>query len=203
MKKLRGQTLVIASHNEGKLREIAELVRPYGVSAVAAKALGLESPEETGATFEENARIKAHFVAKETGHPALSDDSGITVDALGGQPGIHTADWAETPKGRDYAMAMRKVWDMLEEKGAPEPRAASFRCALCLAWPEGGDQVFEGEVPGRLVWPPSGDFGFGFDPMFVPKGERVTFGDMDPKKKHAMSHRAEAFRKFRKACLDA
>ena len=187
---------MIASHNAGKLTEIAALVAPLGITAISAADLGLGEPEETEDTFAGNARIKAHFAAKESGLAALSDDSGIMVDALGGAPGVYTADWADTPNGRDFTMAMTKVWTMLEDKGAPEPRLARFCSTLCLAWPDGHDELFEGSIAGRLVWPMRGDFGFGFDPIFLPDGESETFGEMDPARKHAMSHRAVAFAKL-------
>jgi len=196
MRRFTGDKLVIASHNAGKLREIAALVAPFGISAISAAGLGLGEPKETEDTFAGNARIKARFAAKESGVPALSDDSGILVDALGGAPGVYTADWAETPSGRDFTMAMTKVWTMLEDKGAPEPRSARFCCTLCLAWPDGHDELFEGSIAGRLVWPMRGDLGFGFDPIFLPDGESETFGEMDPDRKHAMSHRAIAFAKL-------
>ncbi|MEO0991627.1 MAG: non-canonical purine NTP pyrophosphatase, partial [Pseudomonadota bacterium] len=152
MRDLRGQKLVIASHNKGKVREIGALLQPYGVSVVSAGDLGFEEPEETEDTFAGNARIKAHFAARASGLPALSDDSGIEVDALDGAPGVYTADWAETPDGRDFVMAMTKVWALLEEKGAAEPRTARFRCVLCLAWPNGEDSIFDGRVEGQVVW---------------------------------------------------
>ncbi len=202
MRKLTESKIVLASHNKGKLREIAELLVPYGIDVVSAGDLGLEEPEETETTFAGNARIKAHFAAKASGLPALSDDSGIQVDGLDGDPGVYTADWAETPNGRDFPMAMTKVWTLLEERNAPEPRTARFCATLCLAWPDGHDELFEGKVEGRVSWPMRGDLGFGFDPMFIPEGEVETFGQMDPAKKHAMSHRADAFRKLR-AILDA
>ncbi len=202
MRDLKGQKLVIASHNKGKLREIADLLHPLGIETVSAGELGLEEPEETEDSFAGNARIKAHFAARESGLPALSDDSGLMVDALDGAPGVYTANWAETPNGRDFHMAMRKVWDLLEKKQAPEPRTARFCCTLCLAWPDGADEIFEGTVEGRLVWPLRGERGFGFDPMFQPIGRDQTFGEMDPAEKHAMSHRAVAFAKLVKA-LDA
>lgn len=197
-----GDRLVIASHNAGKIREIGALVAPYGIAVVSAKELGLDEPAETETTFAGNARIKAHAAAKAAGLPALSDDSGIMVDALGGAPGVHTADWAETPEGRDYPMAMTKVWTLLEESRAPEPRVAHFYCTLCVAWPDGEDALFEGRVPGRLVWPMRGALGFGFDPVFLPDGETETFGEMDPARKHAISHRAAAFAKLKAGLLD-
>lgn len=193
--------LVIASHNKGKLREIAALLRPYGITVSSAIDYGLAEPEETEDNFAGNARIKAHFAAKGSGLPALSDDSGIMVDALDGAPGVYTADWAETPNGRDFPKAMTKVWNQLEEKNAPEPRTARFCCTLCLAWPDGHDELFEGTVEGRLVWPMRGTLGFGFDPIFQPVGETETFGEMDPAKKHRMSHRADAFAKLVAACF--
>ncbi|WP_407493880.1 RdgB/HAM1 family non-canonical purine NTP pyrophosphatase [Pseudooceanicola sp. MF1-13] len=202
MRKFEGNQLVIASHNTGKLREIAALLEPFGITCTNAGDHGLEEPEETEDTFVGNARIKAHFAAKGTGLPALSDDSGITVDALDGAPGVYTADWAETPNGRDFPMAMTKVWDLLEQKNAPTPRTAAFNCTLVLAWPDGHDEVFEGIVHGQVVWPMRGELGFGFDPVFLPDGETETFGEMDPAKKHAMSHRADAFRKLVAGCFD-
>lgn len=189
----RPDRLVVASHNAGKVREIGALLDPLGIAVVSAAELGLPEPAETETTFAGNARIKAHAAARASGLPALSDDSGIEVDALGGAPGVYTADWAETPSGRDFPMAMEKVWRLLEEAGAPEPRTARFRCTLCLAWPDGTDRIYEGAVSGRIVWPMRGAQGFGFDPIFLPDGESETFGEMDPARKHAMSHRAVAF----------
>lgn len=200
-RKFRGDKLVIASHNAGKLREIAALIAPFGVSAISAADLGLAEPEETEDTFAGNARIKAHFAAENSGLPALSDDSGITVDALDGAPGVYTADWAETPDGRDFPMAMTKVWDLLNEKKASEPRKAQFRATLCMAWPDGHDELFEGIVHGRLVWPMRGVLGFGFDPIFQPDGATETFGEMDQTKKHETSHRADAFAKLVAGCF--
>ncbi|HGG65711.1 MAG TPA: RdgB/HAM1 family non-canonical purine NTP pyrophosphatase [Rhodobacteraceae bacterium] len=201
MRRFDGDKLVIATHNAGKLVEIAGLLEPFGISVTSAGELGLEEPEETEDTFAGNARIKAHFAAKSSGLPALSDDSGITVDALGGAPGVYTADWAETPTGRDFPMAMKKVWDLLEAKNATEPRTAAFNCTLCLAWPDGHDEIFEGRVKGRLVWPMRGENGFGFDPIFLPKGHDLTFGEMDPADKKAISHRADAFAKLVQGCF--
>jgi XTP/dITP diphosphohydrolase len=201
MRKLSGEKLVIASHNAGKVREIGVLLEPFGVEVVSAAELDLPEPPETETTFAGNARIKAHAAAKKSGMPALSDDSGIMVDALGGEPGVYTADWAETPDGRDFPMAMQEVWHLLEEKAAPEPRTARFVCTLCVAWPDGEDAVFEGTVEGRIVWPMRGERGFGFDPVFLPEGETETFGEMEPAKKHAMSHRADAFSKLVAACF--
>jgi XTP/dITP diphosphohydrolase len=202
VRKFDGDHLVIASHNAGKLREIAELLAPFGVKVSSASEHGLEEPEETEDTFVGNARIKAHFAAKATGLPALSDDSGITVDALDGAPGVYTADWAETSEGRDFAMAMEKVWTLLDQKMAPFPRTAAFNATLCLAWPDGHDEVFEGRVDGQVVWPMRGDRGFGFDPVFLPNGKTETFGEMDPAEKNAMSHRQDAFDKLVKGCFE-
>ncbi|NBC95156.1 MAG: RdgB/HAM1 family non-canonical purine NTP pyrophosphatase [Deinococcus-Thermus bacterium] len=196
-----GGRLVIASHNAGKVREIGELLGPHGAVVVSAGETGLAEPEETATTFAGNARIKAHAAAQASGLPALSDDSGLSVDALGGDPGVRTADWAETPEGRDFFLAMEKVRHALEAAQAPEPRRAHFTCALCLAWPDGEDAVFEGEVHGRVVWPPRGERGFGYDPMFLPDGEAETFGEMEPARKHAMSHRARAFEQLVAACF--
>ena len=201
MRRFDGHKLVIASHNAGKIREIRALLEPFGVEILSASDFDLEEPEETESTFEGNARIKAHFAAKATGLPAMSDDSGIEVDALDNAPGVYTADWAETPEGRDFPMAMTKVWSLLEEKNTPAPRTARFCCTLCLAWPDGHDETFAGKVDGQVVWPMQGDLGFGFDPIFRPDGETETFGQMDPTKKHAMSHRADAFRKLVAGCF--
>ncbi len=201
MRRFTGDTLVIASHNQGKIREIRALLEPFGVTVTSAAELGFDEPEETEDSFAGNARLKAHFAAKASGLPALSDDSGIMVDALDGAPGVYTADWATTPEGRDFAMAMTKTWQLLEERNAPEPRTARFCCTLCLAWPDGHDEIFAGTVDGQVVWPMRGDRGFGYDPVFLPDGEIETFGEMDPKKKHAMSHRADAFAKLVAGCF--
>ena len=202
-KLVRGGRLVVASHNPGKLREIADLVRPYGLDAVSAGSLNVSEPDETETTFAGNARLKALHSARATGLPALSDDSGLEVAALGGDPGVYSARWAGP--GKDFALAMRKVHDALagkrgwEELGGPR---ANFTALLCLAWPDGETAVFEGKVFGRLVWPPRGSRGFGYDPMFLADGETETFGEMAPEKKHAISHRARAFSLFVAACLD-
>lgn len=201
MRRFDSEKLVIATHNAGKLVEITDLLSPFGVSITSAGELGLQEPIEYQDTFAANARIKAHFAAKASGLPALSDDSGITVDALDGAPGVYTADWAETPNGRDFPMAMTKVWDLLEQKSAPEPRTAAFNCTLCLAWPDGHDEIFEGRVDGRLVWPMRGEQGFGFDPIFLPNGEALTFGEMDPARKKDISHRSDAFAKLVAGCF--
>lgn len=200
-RKLTGGKLVLATHNAGKVREISALLEPFGVEVISAGALGFDEPDETEDTFVGNARIKAHYAAEKSGLPALSDDSGIMVDALDGAPGVYTADWAETPEGRDFVMAMTKVWTLLEEKRAPEPRRASFNATLCLAWPDGHDEVFVGRVDGQVVWPMRGENGFGFDPVFLPDGKEQTFGEMDPAEKHQMSHRAKAFAKLVEGCF--
>ncbi|WP_425071495.1 RdgB/HAM1 family non-canonical purine NTP pyrophosphatase [Sagittula sp. S175] len=196
-----GSRLLVATHNQGKLEEIAALLEPYGVEVVGGKEMGLPEPEETGTTFVENARIKAHAAAKATGLPALSDDSGIEVDALDKAPGVYTADWSETPNGRDFVMAMTKTHDLLVERDAPEPWSARFCCTLVLAFPDGEDMVFPGVMEGRVVWPMRGDQGHGYDPIFVPEGFDVTFGEMDRWKKNEISHRADAFKKFVDGCF--
>jgi len=193
--------LLVASHNRGKVREIGDLLRPFGVATVSAAALALAEPEETETTFEGNARLKAHAAATAANLPALADDSGLAVEALGGDPGIYSARWAETPAGRDFGHAMWTVWEKLEAIAAPEPRRARFVCALTLAWPDGHDETFLGTCEGRLVWPPRGERGFGYDPMFVPDGHDITFGEMEPDRKHSMSHRADAFRQLVAACF--
>ena len=196
MRAIPDNRIIIASHNKGKLVEIAALLDPLGFSVQSAGDLGFDEPAETEDTFSGNARIKAHYAASRSGCVALSDDSGIMVDALNGAPGVYTADWAETGNGRDFAMAMEKVWTQCEEIAAPEPRTARFVCTLCLAWPDGDDLLFEGSVEGRLVWPMRGGNGFGFDPMFLPEGKDQTFGEMEPADKHAISHRSVAFAKL-------
>ncbi len=196
-RRLRKGRLVIASHNAGKLREIAELVAPFGVDAVSAGSLGLPEPEETGTTFKANAELKALAAAKGAGRPALADDSGLVVPALSGAPGIHSARWAGPE--RDFARAMARVE---EELDGSEDRSAYFLCALALAWPDGHRESFEGRVDGTLVWPPRGTCGFGYDPIFLPEGETLTFGEMEPARKHAMSHRARAFARLVADCLD-
>jgi len=201
MRDLRGQRLCIATHNRGKLQEIAALLLPYGVDIVSAGDLGLAEPVEDGATFVDNARLKAHAAAQGSGLVSLADDSGICVDALDGRPGVHTADWAETPTGRDFAIAMMRTRDALLEVGAAEPWLAQFRCTLVLAWPDGEDAVFEGEMAGRVVWPMRGDQGHGFDPIFQPDGHTKTFGEMDRWQKNRISHRADAFAKLVATCF--
>jgi len=196
MRNFAGDTLLVATHNQGKLEEIAHLLHPLGISVTSAKDHDLPEPEETGTTFVENARIKAHAAAKATGLPALADDSGIEIDALGGAPGVYTADWAETPTGRDFVMAMTRTHEELEKIGATAPRSARFCCTLVLAWPDGHDEVFPGVMEGEVVWPMRGDQGHGYDPIFQPKGYDITFGEMDRWEKNRISHRADAFRKL-------
>ncbi|MET0482733.1 MAG: RdgB/HAM1 family non-canonical purine NTP pyrophosphatase [Aestuariivirgaceae bacterium] len=188
-----GDEVVIATHNAGKLVEIEDLLRPHGIVAVAAASLGLAEPAETGTTFAANAVLKARAAAMASGRPALADDSGLSVDALGAAPGIHSARWAGPE--RDFHRAMELIDDRLKALGAttPDRRRARFTCVLCLAFPDGGVQVYEGRIDGRLVWPPRGSRGFGYDPMFQPDGAPLTFGEMAPDDKHAMSHRARAF----------
>lgn len=196
----KGTRLVVASHNPGKVREIEDLVAPFGLDVVSAGALALPEPEETETTFAGNARLKAHAAAG-AGLPALADDSGLEVAALGGAPGIYSARWAG--RSKDFAAAMAKVADEVSAQGSwpvAGPRA-NFTCALCLAWPGGEAHVFEGKVFGTLVWPPRGHRGFGYDPMFLADGETLTFGEMEPERKHAISHRARAFELFVRACL--
>jgi XTP/dITP diphosphohydrolase len=190
-----GPKLVIATHNAGKLREIRELLAPHGIECVGAADLDLPEPEEIGVTFVDNAELKAREAADLSGLPALADDSGLAVDALHGLPGIFSARWAEDEKGnRDFGRAMERVWREVEAAGPDAGHDAHFVCALSLAWPDGEVQSFEGKVHGTLVWPPRGDNGFGYDPMFVSVGMDQTFGEIDPAAKHAISHRAEAFK---------
>lgn len=196
-----GDRLLVATHNRGKLEEIADLLAPFGVSVIGAGDLGLPEPEETETTFVGNARLKAHAAAKASGLVALADDSGLSVDALGGAPGVFTADWATTAKGRDFGVGMARVWRELEAINAPMPRLAQFRCTLVLASPDGQDLVFEGVSPGRLVWPGRGGQGHGFDPIFQPDGFDITFGEMDRWEKNRLSHRADAFRKLVEVCF--
>lgn len=193
--------LVVATHNRGKLEEIAALLAAYRVEIVSAKALGLAEPEETEETFVGNARIKAHAAAKASGLPALADDSGIAVDGLDGAPGVHTADWAERPGGRDFVHAMTRTWTELEERNAPHPRTARFLCTLVLAWPDGHDEVFEGRIEGQVVWPMRGTQGHGYDPIFQPDGFGITMGEMDRWEKNRISHRGDAFAKLVAGCF--
>ncbi len=201
--------LVVATHNNGKLGEFRELFDPFGLDLVSAGELGLPEPEETGATFIENARIKAHAAAEGSGLLSLADDSGLCVDALNGAPGVHTADWAGVP--RDFNRAMQRVENLLQAKAAfsPGARRAAFCATLCLAHPDGSDMVFEGRTNGTLVWPPRGTLGFGYDPVFMPDGHDITFGEMPSEAKHSwspgkvgLSHRARAFAKLVETCCE-
>ncbi len=199
MRKLTERKIVLASHNKGKLSEISELLNPFGISVVSAADLDLKEPEETENTYVGNARIKAHLAAKSSNLPALSDDSGFSVHALDGAPGVYSANWAETAHGRDFPMAMTKVWNKIQH--SPIPRKAKFCCTLCIAWPDGHDEIFEGSVAGEIVWPPRGTLGFGYDPMFIADGMAQTFAEIEPQEKHLISHRASAFNKFTRYCL--
>jgi len=201
-RKFTDKRILFATHNAGKLEELKELFAPHGVSVVGAAEMNLDEPEETENTFVGNARIKAHAAAQSTGIPALADDSGIEVEALDGAPGVYTADWAETPNGRDFLMAMTKTHDLLEEKNAPHPRRARFCATMVLAWPDGHDEVFAGTVNGTLVWPLRGKLGHGYDPMFQPDGHDKTFAEMTFDEKNAISHRSDVFAKLIKGCFD-
>ena len=200
-RRFEGTEIIVASHNVGKISEIGDLLAPFGVASVGADALGLDEPEETGTDFIANAELKAHAAAMATGRPALADDSGLAVDALDGAPGIYSARWAQTPDGtRDFAFAMQKVETALAQK-PDAPRLARFICALSLAWPDGHAESFEGQVAGTLVWPMRGNNGFGYDPVFLPLGGDLTFGEMSPQAKHAISHRADAFAQLVAGCF--
>lgn len=212
MNDLSARKIVVASHNEGKLREFADLIAPFGFEAKSAKEYGLPEPDETGTTFEQNAYIKAHAAAVATSLPALSDDSGLMIEALGGDPGVYTANWAEGEDGkRDFMRAMQRAEDAMQAIGAtaPDHRKGRFVAVLCLAYPDGEAEYFRGEVEGTMVWPPRGELGFGYDPAFMPDGYDVTFGEMPADQKHgwkpgqpdALSHRARAFQKFARAKL--
>lgn len=194
------QKLVLASHNAGKVREITDLLRPFGIDVVSAGDLGLPEPEETGTTFIANAELKALAAATAANLPALADDSGLAVDVLDGDPGIYSARWAGPSK--DFSAAMEKVEQAMAATGKPD-RGAQFVCALTLAWPDGHCESFEGIVRGNMVWPAQGTQGFGYDPVFQPQGHDITFGEMEPDAKHAISHRADAFRQLISACFDA
>ena len=200
-RRLGSGTLVIATHNAGKLKEISALLEPYGVKCLSAGSLGLPEPAETGTTFVENALIKARAASEASGMAALADDSGLAVDALGGRPGVYTADWAERQwfegePGRDWFMAMGKVEGMLQQIGPDADRSCAFHCTLAVAWPDGEQAIYEGTAPGTLTWPPRGELGFGYDPVFVPQGRQQTFAEIDPSEKHTISHRADAFAKL-------
>lgn len=196
MRKFAEPRLLVATHNTGKLEEIRAFLAPRGIEVTSAGEMGLPEPAETEATFVGNALIKARAASAATGLPVLADDSGITVDGLGGAPGVYTADWAETPQGRDFDMAMARTWRELQAADAAEPRTAQFRCTLVLLWPDGHHEIFEGIAPGHLVWPTRGAHGHGYDPMFVPDGHDRTYAEMTAEEKNRISHRAEAFRKL-------
>ena len=200
-RRLGAETLVIATHNAGKLKEIGALLAPYGLQCISAGSLGLPEPAETGKTFTENALIKARAAAEGSGLPALADDSGLCVTALGDRPGIYTADWAERQwfegkPGRDWYMAMGKVEGLLAELGPQADRSGHFACVLAIAWPDGTSVAYEGRANGTLTWPPRGTMGFGYDPVFVPLGASRTFAEHNPEEKHHISHRAAAFAKL-------
>ena len=197
MRRFTEGKLLVATHNAGKLEEMRALFSPYGIEVVGAAEMGLEEPVETETSFLGNARIKAQAAMEATGLPVLADDSGITVDGLDGAPGVHTADWAETGNGRDFMQAMTRTWTELEARGVPEPRTAQFRATLLMLWPDGHEEVFEGVAPGRLVWPPRGQLGHGYDPMFVPDGGERTYAELTAGEKNAISHRARAFDKLK------
>lgn len=197
MRKFEASELVIATHNKGKAVEIADLLKPYVSSFMTAGELGLPEPEETGATFIENAVLKAKAAADASGKVSLADDSGLAVDALGGDPGIYSARWGGPKK--DFDLAMQKVWDALQ---GHEDKSASFICVLVLAWPDGHVETFEGKVQGTIIWPKRGDKGFGYDPIFQANGYEVTFAEMDPEEKHKISHRADAFKKLVQGCFE-
>lgn len=201
MRKFDGDQLVIATHNAGKLKEMVDLLSPFGVTLTSNSDHGLPEPEETETTFVGNARIKARAAVKATGLPCLADDSGIEVDGLNGAPGVYTADWAETPTGRDFVMAMKRTWAELETVLAPYPRTARFCCTMVLAWPDGHEEVFAGVMSGQIVWPMRGDQGHGYDPIFQPDGYDVTFAEMDHAEKNRISHRADAVAKLVAGCF--
>ena len=200
-RRFEGSEILIATHNAGKLEEMRELFEPYGVTVVGAAERNLPEPEETENTFLGNARIKARAACAATGLPALADDSGIEVDGLNGAPGVYTADWAETPNGRDFMMAMTRTHSELIKANAPQPWTARFCATLVLAWPDGTENVFEGYAPGTLVWPVRGTLGHGYDPMFVPNGYDQTFAEMSHAQKNKISHRADAFAKLIAGCF--
>lgn len=198
-----GETLLIATHNAGKLEEFAALFAPLGITVKGAAELGLAEPEETETSFVGNARIKARAAMEASGLPVLADDSGIEVDALGGAPGVYTADWAETPSGRDFMLAMTRTNNELEAIHAPHPRVARFRCTLVLMWPDGDEAIFDGALEGAVTWPPRGLSGHGYDPIFVPDTYEKTLGELSFEEKNALSHRARAMAKLMEALSDA
>ena len=202
MRKFDSDKLLVATHNKGKLVEIADLLKPYGIDVVGAATLGLDEPDETEDNFLGNARIKAHAAALASGMPALADDSGISIDDLNGDPGVYSADWAETETGRDFNLAMGRVYSSLKNTKAEAPWKARFCCTLVLAWPDGHDEVFPGEIQGQITWPARGDQGHGYDPIFLPDGYTATFGEMDRWEKNKISHRADAFHKLVEGCFD-
>ncbi len=199
MRAFTEKKLLVATHNAGKLDEIRAMLALHGIAVTSAGEMGLPEPAETEDSFIGNARIKAHAAMQATGLPVLADDSGITVDGLDGAPGVYTADWAETPQGRDFMQAMTRTWAELDARGVPEPRTAQFRATLILMWPDGHEEIFQGIAPGRLVWPPRGQLGHGYDPIFVPDGDDRTYAEMTAEEKNTISHRADAFRKLEAA----
>lgn len=201
MRRFEDKKLLVATHNSGKLDEMRALLAPYGVEVIGAAELGLSEPDETESSYVGNARIKARAALKATGLAVLADDSGVSVDGLNGAPGVYTADWAETSNGRDFNMAMARTWQELEDQQAPSPRTAQFRCTLVLAWPDGHEELFEGVLPGQIVWPPQGAEGHGYDPIFQPDGFETTLGMMTAEQKNMISHRALAVAKLIKACF--
>ena len=201
MYSLRNKDLLIASGNAGKLAEFSQLLAPFGTRILSLRDFGLDEPDETEVTFAGNARLKAMAAAASAGVAALADDSGLTVEALGGSPGIYTADWAESSAGRDFDQAMTKTWHLLLSMGVSQPWVASFHCCLVLALPDGADFVFAGRLDGQIVWPKRGLFGHGYDPIFQPDGYDQTMGELSPAMKNGISHRADAVRKFTAACF--
>lgn len=193
MRRFSDKSLLIATHNAGKLEEMMDLLLPYGIEVKSAKEFNLDEPDETETTFVGNARIKAHAATKATGLPSLADDSGIEIDALDRAPGVYTADWAETPQGRDFAMAMSNSYEKIIASKVEKPWTARFCSTLVLAWPDGHDEVFEGRMEGQIVWPMRGDQGHGYDPIFQPEGYDITFGEMERWEKNKISHRGKAF----------
>jgi XTP/dITP diphosphohydrolase len=197
VRRLEGPELLVATHNIGKLEEFRALLGPYGITCRSNRDFGLPEPAETEASFLGNARIKARAAMAATGLPALADDSGIEIDGLDGAPGVHTADWAETPSGRDFGVAMERAWRELEARGVPEPRRARFRATLVLVWPDGEEASFEGRLDGRIVWPMRGAGGHGYDPIFQPDGHETTLGELSLAEKNRISHRARAIEAMR------